>query len=94
MKPTNYLMRDTGKPGRTPESKKLPFRLRPGKLRGWRKDEDPSTRRRILEGIVRREGYATATRRLVALKNISPDAGTDRAVNADLNWLRENYVEE
>lgn len=91
VKATNYLTPDRGRRGRTPESEKLPFRLRRGKLRGWRKDESPGTRRRILERIVRNEGYATATRCLTALKNISTDRGTDRAVDADLNWLRERH---
>ena len=91
VKAANYLTPDRGKRGRTPESQRLPFRLRRGKLRGWRKDESPETRRRILERIVRNEGYATATRRLTALKNISDDPGTDRAVDADLNFLRERH---
>ncbi len=91
---TTFLMKDTGKRGRTPESKKLPFRLRPGKLHGWKKSQAAGTRHRILRNLVRREGYATITRRLTALKNISPDAGTDRAVNADLNYLRQSYRED
>ena len=94
VKATNYLTPDRGKRGRTPESKKLPFRLRRGKLRGWKKNESAGTRHRILNKIVRREGYATATRRLTALKNISTDKGTDRAVDADLNYLKQKHRED
>lgn len=91
VKGTTYLAKDTGKPGRTPESKKLPFRLRPGFLKGWKKSQAAGTRHRILDNVIRREGYATVSRRLTALKNVSPDSGTDRAANADLNWMREKY---
>lgn len=91
VKRTTYLMKDMGKPGRTPASKKLPFKLRAGFLHGWKKTQAAGTRHRILDNIVKREGYATATRRLTGLKNVSPDSGTDRAANADLNYLREKY---
>lgn len=88
---TDYLARDTGKPGRTRESQKLPFTLRRGKLRGWKKDSSAGERRRILDRIVRNEGYSTATRRLTALKNFSTDRETDAAVNADLDYLRREH---
>lgn len=94
VKGTTFLMKDMGKRGRTPESKKLPFRLRPGFLRGWKKSQSAGTRHRILAKLIRRDSYATISRRLTALKNVSPDRGTDRAVNADLNWMREKYREE
>lgn len=94
VKPATFLMKDRGRRGRTPESEKLPFRLRPGFLHGWKKSQSSGTRHRILANLIRRDGYATISRRLTALKNVSPDPGTDRAVNADLNWMRQKYRED
>lgn len=88
MRPTDFLMEDRGRPGRGPKTLPTPRR---GALRGWKASDPSKKRRRILDGIVRNEGYATATRRLTLLKNISTSRKADRAADDDLDYLHDKY---
>jgi hypothetical protein len=83
----SYLAADRGHPGRGP--KLIP--TREGLLYGWTKKMPAGERRRILRRIVRREGYATAVRRLNALRNKSTDRETDAAAKADMLYLQRTY---
>jgi hypothetical protein len=67
------------------------IKIQPGKLKGWKKSLPAGRRRSILNGLVRSDGYATVIRRLNALRNISKDPGTDRAVNADIKYLQKKH---
>jgi hypothetical protein len=83
----SYAAKDRGHPGRGP--KLIP--IKEGRLRGWSKDMPAGARRTILRRIVRREGYATAIRRLNALRNLSTDRETDAAAKADMLYLQRTY---
>ena len=73
-------------------SRKLPGgRLKRGGLMGWKKSQKASTRHGHLRKVVKKDGYATAVRRLVALENLSRDPGTDKAAHADVKWLQRTY---
>ena len=87
------VVRDRGAPGRTPESKQW-FEPKEGALRGWQASMPATERRRILRGIVRREGYATAVRRLNALRNVSTNREADHAAKMDMEYLRRKYRPE
>ncbi len=87
------LVKDRGAPGRTPESKQW-YEPREGALRGWQACLPASERRRILRRIVRREGYATAIRRLNSLRNVSTNRETDHAAKMDMEYLRRKYRPE
>jgi hypothetical protein len=80
---------DTGKRGKTPPSGRILPTPRPGALKGWRKDMAPEERRRIIRSLVREAGCGDVIKRLTLLGNITADAGTQRAVEADKNWLRD-----
>jgi hypothetical protein len=69
-------------------SKKMPGGgLRKGALKGWTKRKSPAQRKRVLERLIARAGYGTVVRRLVALQNLTRDAGTKRAVASDLRAI-------
>lgn len=67
------------------------IKIRPGYLRGWKASMLATQRQRIILGIATKEGYATAVKRLVALKNISPYSNVDKAVNEDLLFLKKTW---
>ena len=51
-------------------------------------------RRRILRGHVRVVGYATVIRQLNALRNVTKDRETRRALKMDMAYLRRRYRPE
>ena len=65
--------------------------IKSGGLHGWKKTMPADDRRGILKGIVQKEGYATAVRRLNALRNISKDKRTDDIALKDMNYLRKEF---
>jgi len=93
VKPTRYMMVDRGKPGKTPSSKRWfhPKRkLKTGKLE-WRASHKADYRHRVLSALVKKRGYATVIRELNALRNVTTDAKTRRAAEADIKWLKKKY---
>lgn len=85
--PATFKIKDRGAPGRTPKKKRW-FRPR-GKLDGWKADAPPAARRRALKRSVRRSGWTTTQRRLLALHNVTTDRETRMAAKADMAWMRE-----
>ena len=67
------------------------IKIRPGYLHGWKAAMPAYERQKIILGVATKKGYPTAVKRLVALKNISPYAHVDRAVNEDLQFLRKTW---
>lgn len=65
--------------------------VKAGKLGGWEKDMKPGERRRILAGLVKKDGYATVVQRLNFLVNASQDKGTQGVARSDMKWLQEEY---
>ena len=66
--------------------------FKPKKRTGWRKNQKPPTRRRkLLESTSKRKSlhdrYVEAARRAQALANVTRDAGTRRAAQADANYF-------
>ncbi|MEK6884558.1 MAG: hypothetical protein AABY22_33305 [Nanoarchaeota archaeon] len=92
IKPTNYLTKDVGAPGRTPPEKQY-FDLVGGKLLGWMADLPEIERHNILTKVVAKDGFATTSRRLVALANISKKTSpeTSRIAMQDQKWLHSKY---
>ncbi|HEC82505.1 MAG TPA: hypothetical protein ENI53_01285 [Thermoplasmatales archaeon] len=93
VKPTTYKMRDRGKPGKTPKSKRWYKPKRKLRYKGmeWHARNKASYRRRVLSGLVKRRGYATVVRELNALRNVTTSRQTKRAAESDMNWLRRKY---
>ena len=62
-----------------------------GKMGGWSKKLPQSTRREILEKLVKRDSYATVIRRLLQLRNVTKDRETVRKASADMSYLRKKF---
>ena len=62
-----------------------------GTLYGWSKRKSALSRHRALRKSVKREGYATTTRKLIGLANVTRDRYTERIARADARWLRSQY---
>jgi hypothetical protein len=66
----------------------------PGGLHGWHADKSAQSRRRILDRLVKKDGYATVVRRLNLLriwnKNKKQDAAY-KAATADWQYLQKKY---
>lgn len=80
---STFKIKDMGKPGRTPKSKRW---FEPGEPLGWRADDPMSKRRRI--ALKNRGGdYLAAGRALLALANvqrkINPDVSRKARSDAD-----------
>lgn len=90
-------VKDMGKPGKTPSSKKVLPTPRPGGLSVYGYDDVKSktelARHRALARGVRDVGYLTIARRLnlVANYNKNTSPAIHRKMRADLTWLREKY---
>lgn len=93
VKPTTYKAKDRGKPGKTPKSKRWFHPKRKLKVgnREWHADSKAETRRKILASLVKKRGYATVVRELNALRNVTTDAKTKQAAEADMKWLKKKY---
>jgi len=66
-------------------------RVAPGGLYGWKKTQADSTRRRILNAAVKKDGYATIIRRLNQLRNITKDKQTKTKMEKDMEYLKKKY---
>ena len=62
-----------------------------GKLGGWSKKLPQAKRRSLLEKLVKRDGYATAVRRLLQLRNVTKDNGTVTKSTSDMVYLRKKF---
>lgn len=87
--PHRREIEDRGEKGRTPKRKRWFEPI--GKLDGWGIDKSDTERHKILDKVVKRDGYATTIRRLNALKNVSTNRKTDRTTTEDMNYLRRKY---
>lgn len=70
-------------------AKEVPIKT--GALRGWGKELPAGARRRILDKVVGKDGYATVSRRLNFLCNVTKDVPTRKAACGDLKWLQREY---
>jgi len=68
--------------------------IKAGALRGWSKDLPAGERHRILDRVVSKDGYATTSRRLNFLCNVTKDRPTRKAACGDLSWLQREYPAE
>jgi hypothetical protein len=69
---------------------------RQGKLNGWCSDCPAQKRRAALKGVLHREGYGTAVRRINFLRNVanrSDNRKMRHVATTDLNWLRRQRRE-
>jgi len=64
-----------------------------GKLGGWSKKLPQAERRKLLEKLVKRDGYAPVIRRLLQLRNVTKDQETVRKATADMAYLRKTFRE-
>ena len=78
---------DQGKPGK---GRKVLPKPEPGFLHGWAKKMSSSARHKKVASVVKKEGCATAIRRLNLLANYtkatSPE--THRKARADMKWVK------
>ena len=86
VRPTTFTIKDRGKPGRTPKNKQWfhPKRKLKYKNKEWHADSKASSRRKILDKLVERRGYATTIKELNALRNVTTDRKTRQAANSDM----------
>lgn len=62
-----------------------------GKLGGWSKKLPQARRHFLLEKLVKKDGYATAVRRLLQLRNVTKDKGTVQKATSDMAYLRKKF---
>ncbi len=62
-----------------------------GKLGGWSKKLPQTKRRSLLENLVKKDGYATAVRRLLQLRNVTKDKETVKKATVDMDYLRKKF---
>lgn len=62
-----------------------------GKLGGWSKKLTQTKRHSLLEKLVKRDGYATAVRRLLQLRNVTKDKETVSKATSDMAYLRKKF---
>jgi len=62
-----------------------------GKLYGWKSDASAEDRRKKLKTAVSKDSYATVSRRLGFLRNVSEDEQTVDAAEADQKWLKGDF---
>lgn len=62
-----------------------------GKLGGWSKTLPQTKRHSLLEKLVKRDGYATAVRRLLQLRNVTKDKETVIKATSDMIYLRKKF---
>lgn len=83
-----------GKPGKTPEAKRVLPELKPGKLRrfGYSTHKGAKARHAALGKAARANGWLPTLRRVVAASNyMKRSAPRAHAVmRSDLKWLQEN----
>lgn len=86
---TTFQIKDRGKKGRTPKSKRWAVFER---QTGWKKNQKPSTRRaKMLAATDKRlslhDRYVQAGRMLNQLANVTTDKATERAARTDANYF-------
>jgi len=62
-----------------------------GHLYGWKKDSSDSTRHKILDIAVKKDGYATIVRRLNQLRNVTKDRSTKSIAGKDMKYLKDKH---
>lgn len=84
-------VRDTGKPGKTPASKRVLPVPEPGFLHGWTHNMPESRRHSIIKEVVASEGCVSAIRRLNLLANYTAKTSpsTHSKARADMAWVRD-----
>lgn len=87
---TSKCVTDTGKPGKTPKSKRFMPDLGPLPLMGWRKDLGPVVRLRRLKHLASVEGCPEALRRINLISNVTKDAETKVKLREDYKRLKNN----
>ena len=89
---TTYLMKDTGKPGRTPKSKRWFKVAEEGRLiyKGdeWHAEDSGKKRRRILRGLAKSRGWNVLIKRLNAVRNVSTSRKLKKSAGADIKWMQ------
>jgi len=87
VEPTSFLIKDRGKPGRTPKSKRW---YKPTTEMGWEKDMPMAKRRRL--ALRAHGGDALATgRALQALSNVTTDRETKTKSRADALYFFKKH---
>lgn len=87
VKTTTYLTKDTGKPGRTPKSKRW---FKPKVRSGWKASDPASIRRRkVLKAF--KGDLLAAARSKQALANVTTDRSTKVAARADAKYFYNLY---
>jgi len=88
--PTDYYMKDTGKPGRTPKSKRWfePTEKLEYKGEGWHSDSSEASRHRVLNGLSRSRGWNTLIKQLNAIRNVSTSSKLKRSATVDIKWMQ------
>lgn len=79
---------DKGEPGKTPAARRFLPELGPRPLKGWKKDQPASERRRRLRTLVREEGCTDGLRTINAIANVTTDHETERKLRADYRHVR------
>ena len=62
-----------------------------GKLGGWSKKLPQAKRHSLLEKLVKKDGYATAVRRLLQLRNVTKDKETIKKATSDMAYLKKKF---
>lgn len=65
--------------------------VKEGGLGGWKADSTFTTRRLVLNRLVKKEGYATVVRRLNFLSNVSRDGDVRYVARRDMEYLRNKW---
>ncbi|MBW2982129.1 hypothetical protein KY343_04575 [Candidatus Woesearchaeota archaeon] len=66
-------------------------KVMPGGLYGWKKTQSDSARHAILNKAVKKDSYATIIRRLNQLRNVTKDKETKKAMEKDMQYLKEKH---
>ena len=83
VKPTTFLAKDRGEPGRTPKAERW---FEPSVRTGWQKDMPMAKRRRLVKSAHKGDLLASA-RSMQALANVTTDRETRVKAQADANYF-------
>lgn len=92
VRPTDYLMEDRGKKGKTPPSKRWFSVSGEGELvykgKGWHADTPERTRHYILNGLAKTRGWNALIKRLNAVRNVTTSRKFKRCATIDIKWMQ------
>ncbi len=92
VRPTDYLMEDKGKRGKTPPSKRWFTAAEEGRLvykgKEWHADSSERTRHSILAGLAKSRGWNVLIKRLNAVRNVSTSKSLKRSATSDIKWMQ------